>query len=463
MPITYPYAPTTGSASVNPNRYQIPGAAQGTPGRPTYGPNGVIIDSSTGQPFTGVYNNTHVKNGVQLQLNPVTGQFDTPENIAQSNAQIANDPSKRYAPISIPKNPDISDATSKLIDNFKTTADQSLKDFSDYLTNFKSDTAAAREAGKASTDVGPTISNLQNYRTQYNGGLDDATNRYRSALDAGQASENNIVNQAQGDLGLYDKAAQDVADRQQQAVMQQLSRYKLSTGTPTSLGSDEIKMLAQGVQDVQLPTQFAKAQQRYNVLGQYALPVARDIIGQNTNFAGSFLPAVAGSRFSANTGIENNIQNLKTQVANMSFDDATRYMQSLGIPWALQSQILSGDISNLGGLNALESGSRYQGLQDKLGVNVTQPQGYSFSAGVPPVYDTSYPSSNRYSIAPGVTSTASTTGGAQPTPPGPQSNPLAYLSNIGLPGFPNTRQMYPASNDFVDDPRSMTGDRNYFA
>lgn len=454
--------PLTGSPV---GRYEMPSQPNGT-AKPIWGPNGVLIDSITGQPFTGTYNNTHIKNGVQLQLNPVTGEYGTPDSIAQSNAKIANDPNARYAAVNIPKNPDISDATSKLVSDFKQTADASLKDFSDYLSNFKGDVSAARDAGKAATDIGPTVSNLRQYQTNYGNSLDSATNQYRNALDAGQAQEQGIVKQAQDMLPQYDQAAQNVADRQQQAVMQQLSRYKLSSGTPTGLGSDELKILAQGVQDVQLPTQLAKINQGYNVLDRYALPVSRDITGQNAAYAGSFLPSVAGSRFGADTGTESTIQNLKTQVANMSFDDATRYMQSLGIPWALQSQILGGNVQNLSGLNALESGSRYQGLQDKLGVNVQQPQNFSFQAPTPPVYNNGYPSINRYSIAPGSTSTA-TTGGVPPVAANSNFDPAAYLGSLGLPGFPGRnldQNIGQSGGSFYDDPAAISGNSGgYFS
>lgn len=431
--------------------------------RPMYGPNGTIIDSASGQPYTGTYNGAHVKNGVQLQLNPSTGQYDTADNIAQSNAAKVNDPASRYQSVNIDKNPDIESATSDLVKQFKTTADGALKDFSDYLGNFQSDVSSARNAGKVATDPTQTIASLTTANQNFQGNLNDANNRYQTALQTGQDTENNIVSQAQNNLGQFDTAAQNVADHEQQALQAQLSRYKLSSGTPTSMGSDEQKILAQGVQNIQLPTQLAKIQQSYNVLGQYALPVARDVTGQNVQYAGSFLPNIAGSSFGANTSTANNIQNVKMQVANMSFDDATKYMQSLGIPWAVQSQILQGNVSALGGLNNLESGSRYQGLQDTLGVNVTQPQGYSFAGGMPPTYNTSYPNVGRYSGGNGQTSTAST-GAVPAASPNPGTvDPYGLISGLGLPGFGNFGTQNNQSADYYDNPNPVGNPGSYFA
>ncbi len=456
--------PVTGIPVGN-NRYS--GAGGASTSVPRYGANGVILDSVTGQPYTGSYNGTHVKNGVQLQLDPVTGTYDTADNIAQRNAKVQNNPAQRYQAVNIDKNPDIESATTDLVKQFQDTAASSLKDFKDYLGNFKSDVTSARDAGKVATDPSQTIAALTSANTNYQGQLGDANNRYQTALNTGQTAENNIVTQAQNELPAYDTAAQNVADQEQKALVGQLSRYKLSSGTPTSGGSDEQQALLQGVQNIQLPTQLAKIQRQYDVYGNYALPVTRDITGRDVTYAGNFLPSVAGAGYSANTGTANNIQNLKMQVANMSFDDATRYMQSLGIPWAVQSQILQGNVSALGGLNTLESGSRYQGLQDKLGVNVSQPQGYSFNAPPMPTYSASYPNGGRYGG--GQTQTA-TNGGTPASSPNP-SNPAAYdpsqflslMGGVGMPGFPNpNNQLSPAGGgDFYDSSASSNG--NYFA
>jgi len=155
-----------------------------------------------------------------------------------------------------------------------------------------------------------------------------------------------------------------------------------------------LRQLAAGAAAVSVPIEQAKIAQRYNVLSQYAMPVAQDIANRETSRVASFDPMVAAQQFQSGQATAQTIQQLAQVTANMSYDNAVKYMTSLSVPYEVQQKILTGQIGQLGGLAQLYGGSRYQGLQDLLGAAPTQSVYYN--QGVP-----SYPGSSRYYPNPG--------------------------------------------------------------
>lgn len=304
-----------------------------------------------------------------------------------------NDPSQRYRAANIVKQPDVAGAQSELMKTFQDTAQQSLKGFSDYLKTFQTDLSNARGATAAATNITPTVNALTQAQAGYASDLSGANTAYQQALAESAARQRGVVGEAQGLLPMYDTAAKNAEDAQLAALQRQLSQYKITTGTPTSLGGDEERMLLQGVQNIMLPIEQAKINQRYSILSGMALPVESNIGGANINYAGSFLPGIAGSKYGSARDLATTIQNLKTQVANMSTQQAIAFMQAQGIPAQIMQQVLSGQISELGGLSNLESLSNYQGLQDILGAYPSQPVGYNVSTPGYPMTGPRYPTS----------------------------------------------------------------------
>ena len=327
------------------------------------------------------------------------------------------------------------------------------------------------------------LSALQGITGQFANTAGQLNQNYSDTLSNLQNQENQDVTQANQNLTGYDTAAQAVADQEQQALGAQVSRYKLGTGTPASLGGGEEAMLLQGTQNIQLPTQLAKVQAQQNLLtnyqtplqqqmaqsqiGQinYATPLAQQIYGQNygaqqgynaqqnnilqnmqlplaqqqgaaavnqlTNYTTPLAQQIYGQNYNTQQGFNQaqqnmlqNIQlplatqqgnravqqltnftapqaqqdytnaattaqtvkNLQLQTAGMAIQDATNYLKAMAVPDQIIQQILStnqslqgGNISNLSGLNSLYSGSRYQGLQDNIGANLSQPTVSTFS------------------------------------------------------------------------------------
>jgi hypothetical protein len=344
---------------------------------------GVWVNSVTGQP----YNGADPATGKQY----VRGQ-PTTEPVPYSGGQQINpnDPTQRYSPVNITKSPEIASATSDLLGTFTKTANSALQDFNSYLKNFQNQIGSAAEKTATATDIGPLTQELTANQEAYANALQQASKDYQGLNAQTAAQEHGIVQDAQNLIPAYDQAMTNAEGLQLGNLQQQVNRYKLAPGSvPRGLGSSELRQLAAGTAAVTVPLEQAKIQQRYNILSQYALPTTMDIANRETNRISQFNPAIAAEQFKNGTVTEETIHNLQVQAAQMSYDQALKYMQAIGVPYNLQQQILSGQIGQLGGLSSLYSGSRYQGLQDKLGANITPSIGYNVGTGA-------YPQAPRY-------------------------------------------------------------------
>jgi hypothetical protein len=357
-----------------------------TPGNPTW--NGSSwVSSTTGQPFTGTY----------------LGQSF---NAGQSYQQMANNPNSRYASVNIAKNPGVLAATNNLTSTFQPT--QGITDFSDLLNASRSAQSTAT-SGLASDqnaiNLDPLTTTLNNLNAGYANTTSGLNTTYSNILGNQADTTASDIAQANQNLDSYDTAAQNVADAEQNALQAQVSRYKLGTGTPSGLGGGEESLIAQGVQNIQLPTQLAKTQAAQQLLQGYVTPLQQQLtqaqIGQLTGFTAPM--AQQNYQNSYNTATQ--LQNLKLQTAGMSIADATNYMKAMAVPDQTIQQILAtnqglnqGNISTLGGLNSLYGGSQYQGLQDLFGANPSQPTTTTFNPGGAGAY----PTGSRYSgVMPG--------------------------------------------------------------
>ncbi len=399
-------------------------------GRADYGvmhPDGTVVSILTGKPWNGREPRTGqmYQGGKQVTGGPGTVQVPGTDQFINPN-----DPNARYKPVSVTKQPDIAQGQTDLMKTFTDAASGALKDFNQYLASFKAGTGAAFSAGQKAADVTPTVAALGGAQQRYVGDLGATQTAYSNLLGQNAAAERGIVQQATDILPQYDLAAQAIGNRQLDALVQQNARYKMGSGTPTSLGGADAAILARAVADVNLPLQEQKIARQYGLLQNLALPVQNDITNRATQFLGQFNPAIANQIYSSAQGTAQQIQALKQIASTFGYDNALRYMQSIQIPAQIQQQVLSGQIGQLGQLSGLESLANYQGLQDVLGVYPSQPQGYS--PGGPeypnvPLRPPQYPS-------------VPTGGGGAPVPVGPVQGPPppgAYGMNaFGVPQYP---------------------------
>ncbi|HUD73467.1 MAG TPA: hypothetical protein VMQ76_00230, partial [Terracidiphilus sp.] len=300
-----------------------------------------------------------------------------------------------------------------------------LPDFSEGLNQVKS--AAGKSA--SATDISGVSSALREYQGRYSGALDQAGQDYANLNKNVGNQWSGVVNQAEGYLPMYDAATNRAealalgnADRVENAGLS-------ATGAGRNLGSYGARLALQNAASITVPLEQAKIQQRYTNLDRYAVPAITDMANRETQRIGTFNPMVAQQQFQSGQATENTIQQLAMQAANMSYDNAVKYMNAISVPAEIQQRILSGQISQAGGLSQLYSGDRYLGLQDKMGTNVTPSQYYSFT---PSGYPSGggryggggggYGGGNRYSTPSGGTSTGSTGSGLQYAPAGAQGD-----------------------------------------
>ena len=324
-------------------------------------------------------------------LNPGGANQGTPVPGSPGKTINPNDPTQRYQAVNIPKSPDINAQVPTLLDEFKQGADNSLSGFSDYLKTFQDALNNAFSATKKANDPTATIDRLNAGQARYSAGLDKAATDYATLNQNTAAAEQGIVKQAQDLLPSYDTAANAAADIAMQNVQKQVNRYKAGSGAPTGLSSSELAQVQAGDASILVPLQQAKIQQAYSVLQNYSLPTTIDIANRETQRVASFTPQILAQQFQSGQATAEAVQALLQQTAQMSMQDATQYMQAIGVPAEIQQKILTGQISQLGAINSLEDQSNYRGLQDVLGVQPTQATYSSPSTGAYPT-----PGQSRY-------------------------------------------------------------------
>lgn len=350
---------------------------------PTINPvTGLYVDPVTGAPYTG----TNLATGYSYNKGVPTGQV-----VPFSGGKVINpnDPNQRYQAANIIKSPEIASATQNLMDTFTKTASTALEDFNTYLGNFKDQIGGAAAKSAAATDIGPLSATLRGQQASYANALNQSAAEYAALNQATAGREGAVVQEARDLIPAYDQAMNDLRDYQSGTLQSAINARYAAGATPRSMGSGLARELIRGEAAITVPLEQAKIQQRYNVLGQFAMPSVLDIANRETARIGTFNPMIAAQQFQSGQATEQTIQQLAMATANMSYDNAVKYMTALSVPWNVQQQILSGQIAQLGGLSQLYSGSRYQGLQDVLGAYPTPAVGYNL--GLP-----GYPGATRY-------------------------------------------------------------------
>jgi hypothetical protein len=325
------------------------------------------------------------------------GQVQSPAGVQVpfSNEVInPNNASQRYQAVSIAKAPDIISAQGSLMDSFKKGAADSMKGFDEWLKTFQASMTSAQKQSQAANDPTQTINELNARQARYDTATQQGMTDYAALNAQTAANEQGIVQQAQDLIPMYDKASQDAIAQQLGALQRGVSRYKAGSGTPMGAGTAEMQMLTKGAADILVPMKQAQIQQRYNVLGQFAMPVALDIANREQARIGTFNPAMVQQQFQSGQATAQTVNQLKVIASQMSRTDAVAFLQAMAVPPQIQQQILTGQIQQLGALGQIEDQSYYRGLQDKLGAYPTQSVGYNNYTGA-------YPNASRYTGAGG--------------------------------------------------------------
>lgn len=311
-----------------------------------------------------------------------------------------NDPNQRYQAVSISKDPTLSGAADDLSAQFAKSAKASLTDYSKILDDYKKQAGVATDASRAAADTGPTQAALQTAQDRFSTGLDTSQAEYRARNAENTGVQRDIINQEQADLGRYDTLNDQANALAQAGVTKQVSRYGLGKnasagGANLGLGSDETALLARESYAASFPYQMAKEaraqqvlQNRSNTENQLsAADAARIGFDVSTN----------AQRYQSAQGTAQAIQALKVSAASLDWDTVSRIMSVPQLAAQVQQQILAGDTQLAQALSGLKSTTNYQGLQDRLGANITQPQYYSQAnpgypaASTPSTFGPNYP------------------------------------------------------------------------
>lgn len=380
---------------------------------------GQYIHRNTRQPFNGTdpRTGTNYANGKVASL---AGGGEIPP-------APTGDVSKDYQAVNISKNPALSGEVDTMLKSFKDAADSALQDFSKYKTQFNSDIGTARQAAAQAADITPTVNALTQANHGYVDNLNQSQRQYQQALQNTAQAQRGVVGQELSNLGKYDTAVNNVRDQELAALGPQMARYKLASGTPTSGGSAEMSILANQTAKISAPMELQKIQENQRILANQALPVEQNIGSQAVQYAGSYLPQVAGAQYGAQTNLANTVQTLKQQVANMDQSNAVSFMQAMGVPAAVQAQVMGTQMNQLGQIASLYPAAYYQGLNYLPGAQVTPTVGYSNSL-------------------PGYPDFGTPRGGARQS--GMAQAPQPRLGN-NSPQEVSTNPGYPSSNDMV--------------
>jgi hypothetical protein len=342
-----------GSTPQNFQRQDYPAIQAGT---------GRLISGVTGLPWTGPAPGT----GTTPPVNP-------------------NDPN-RYQALEVIKSPEVAGGANVLMDSFKQGAETTAKGWTDFFNEAKAAQAANKTAfnrEQESFNIAPLANELRANNEAFATQSRDIGSRY-SGVDAEyEAAQRKLAEQAYYVLPQYDAAAQAIANRQFAVNAGRVSRYKAGSGTPTSLGSSELAMLNRAAADVYLPLEREKIARRMGLITDLSMPLEREFAGRDTVRLGDeYQREQYLSERNADT--EKQIKQLEIAVAGMSRAQAESYVRSLGLPMQIQQEILARHISNLGGIAQLEDQSRYRGLQDTQGINLTPTVAYSMGTGTYP-------------------------------------------------------------------------------
>jgi len=337
---------------------------------PTIGADGLAYQGGSTSLFTGKSKRTGkvYQNGVELSRVPGSTDYIN-----------ANDPTQRYSSVSIDKNPAISKEADTLTADFTKAAESSIKDYNSILSDYQKQAGTAEDASKAAADVSGTTGALTDAQKQYAGELGGAQTDY-AALDAANAAKQRAIVAARyGDEATYNALMDQANQLAQAGVTKSVSRFgsakNAAAGANLGMGTDTAALAARESYTASLPYQMAKEKYHQENLANEA-GVETQLTADEARRIG-FDVSTNTQKYQSAQGTAQAIQALKVSAAALDWETVNKIMQVPQLAAQVQQQILSGDTQLAQALNALKSQSTYQGLYDKLGVNVSQPNYYS--------------------------------------------------------------------------------------
>lgn len=334
------------------------------------GPDGLAYTAGSTTRYTGKdpLTGKYFENGVEKSLVP--GTADTYIN--------PNDPNARYAPASIAKNPALNAVTDAQTAQLAKNVTGNIKSWNDLLPDYNAAGAASIASSKTAADTSGAQNTLQTVQNRFSTGLDTAQDDY-AALDAANAAkQRDIVGRRYADEAAYNDLQNQSRDVAQAGVMRMTNKNgALRGGVP--FGTDAQAAFARQSYGASLPYQLAKENyHQQNLANESGVETALTADGARRI---GFNVAAQGQQYQSAQGTAQAIQALKVASASQDQETVKRILQNPQLLQEAVRQSTQGD-AQLGLLISQAIGANnYQALQDKLGMQVSQPAYFTSPTG----------------------------------------------------------------------------------
>lgn len=305
--------------------------------------------SKTGNAWTGAIRGTNAfaNNGAWTDKDPGG---------AENNPQLP-----QFTTIKTEKQPGIATATGGLLDSFKKNATSTGTAFESFLSEARDVNAGAKAQlakDKAAFDTSKLEGELPKINQNYRAAQTNLTGQMKASNEDYAKQTADTIARLSDENAKYESAARAAADKAIGNATARVNLYQLTSGTPTSGSGNLTNRYARAVTDIEVPLQRELSARRYGQIADIERPYARELYGQDQALLARE-SALTQDFAVRDENTARYLSDLKMRVAGMARNQAQDYLRGLGLPFEMAQRILAGDISNLGGLQALDERANY--------------------------------------------------------------------------------------------------------
>ena len=266
-----------------------------------------------------------------------------------------------FTTIKTEKQPGIATATGGLLDTFKKNATSTGTAFDSFLSEARDVNAKAKvQLGKdqAAFDTSKLETQLPKINEDYRATQTNLTGQMK-ASNADYAKQTaDTIARLNDENAKYEAAARAAADKAVSNATARVNLYQLTSGTPTSGSGNLTNRYMRAVSDVEIPLQRELSARRYGQIADIERPYQRELYGQDQALLARE-SALTTDYALRDENTARYLSDLRMRVAGMARNQAQDYLRGLGLPFEMAQRIIAGDISNLGGLQALDERANY--------------------------------------------------------------------------------------------------------
>lgn len=267
----------------------------------------------------------------------------------------------QFSTIKTEKQPGIATATGGLLDTFNKNATSTGTAFEDFLTQARDVNAQAKtQLGKdqAAFDTSKLETTLPKINQDYRATQTNLTGRMAETNKDYAKQTADTIARLNDENAKYEAAARAAADKAIGNATARVNLYQLTSGTPTSGSGNLTNRYMRAASDIEIPLQRELSARRYGQITDVERPYQRELYGQDQ----ALLARESGLAADFAGRDENTaryLNDLRMKVAGMARNQAQDYLRGLGLPFDMAQRIIAGDITNLGGIQALDERANY--------------------------------------------------------------------------------------------------------